>query len=217
MKKFILKPVLTLAFLMLFVAKSNAQMTPCTTPPDPPCVPACMEVTVDNQLPCDLDFYWGYGGCTYISGAKKILASNAGCTPQNCSTDPSTCGTGTNPPCCCSNDPVTCGTPGNLPCCTPTSTATLPNNTCVMYGPCAKCPGDNSVCECPNKIFIATATTPQFYPWGDFPTILANGNSTYIILNPQNFCPGCTGAGIRIIVTIPTGSTNKVNMRFECF
>lgn len=212
MKKLILKSVLTLALVTLFGLKSNAQMTPCSPPQDPPCSPACMEVSVENQLPCDLDFYWGYGGCTYIIGAKKILANNAGCTPQNCSSNPVTCGTGTNPPCCCSSDPFTCGTPGNLPCCTATSPQIA--NACRMYGPCAKCPGDNSVCECPNRIFISNASQTQFFPWGDFQTLMINGNSTYVIPNPQVFCPGCTVGGVRIIDTI-TG-INSVNMKFEC-
>ncbi|MDP2175946.1 MAG: hypothetical protein Q8K70_08565 [Bacteroidota bacterium] len=210
MKKVILKPVLTLTFLMLIVLKINAQMTPCTTPPDPPCDPNCMEIEVVNNIPCDLDFFWGYSGCSYIIPAKKIFAGG-GCTPQNCSSGPG-CGVGTNPPCCCSNDPLTCGTPGNLPCCTPGNPTINPNNNCKMYGPCAKCP-DNPNCECPNRIFILTSSTPEFFPWGDFQTMVNNGNSTYLMYPPQNFCSGCTnGVRIEVIVT----STNTARFEFYC-
>jgi hypothetical protein len=211
MKYSILKPILIFAFLMLTMVKTKAQMTPCITPPDPPCSTNCMQIDVINNLPCDLDFFWGYNGCSQIIPAKKILANQGGCTPQNCSVAPG-CGVGTNPPCCCSNNPITCGTPGNLPCCTPGNPAIQPNNTCKMYGPCAKCP-DNPNCECPNRIFILTNATPEFFPWGDFQTLINNGNSTYQILGPQNFCPGCTN-GVQITVTV-TG-LNTAIFQFDC-
>lgn len=106
MKKLIKMSVL---FVLALTASCNikAQMIPCIPPLDPPCTPACMQIDIVNLLPCDLDFYWGYSSCGGVTGAKKILAYNAGCTPINPSPFP---------PCTMYGQCAKCGDQGTCEC-----------------------------------------------------------------------------------------------------
>ena len=151
------------------------QMTPCCAPPcpNPPSADCnvcdnicsnCMEVEVENfNMPCDLNLYWGYAGCSYIQGYSSPI---------------------------------------------PSSTTEVKN------GPCAKCPGDNTQCECPNRIFVSISATQQWWPWGDFSTVFLSGNKTFILNAPfNNLCPGCT-FGVKVEVQI--SGTNHVKLIFSC-
>lgn len=170
-----IKPLILIVFG--FIANlSFAQMQPCCSPPCPSPLPPdcaacssvctnCMVITVVNvDVPCALDLYWGYSGCTYILGYAP---------------------------------PISAGSQAiNIP------------------GPCAKCPGDGMPCECPNKLTVSISATQQWWPWGDFTTMIANGNTTYQLLNPNNtLCPGCA-RGVQVVVTI-TGA-NSATLTFSC-
>lgn len=79
-----------------------------------------------------------------------------------------------------------------------------PGGSSTKTGPCAKCPGDNSVCECPNKIYVLDNTSSAFYPWGNMTQMFSNGNSTHT--NITNICSGYTIA-IDINITGPNSAT----------
>ena len=161
--------ILLLIFTFMLVNQSSAQMTvPCS-----PCPAPCVEVDVINYTGCDLEFCWGYGGCTYPFGAKWIFANTTGCFPPN---------------------------PSPFP-------------TCRMYGPCAKCPGDLSECECPDKIFIRGPGGILWWPWGNFNTMIANGNSSYVTPPLSQPCPGCLN-GVRADIVI--GPSNLITITFTC-
>lgn len=88
-----------------------------------------------------------------------------------------------------------------------------------LIAQCAKCPGVDSndqpfPCECPNRLMVSTSATQQWWPWGDFSTMIATGNTTYQLLNPNNTLCQICGIGVKVDITI-TGP-NSATLTFSC-
>lgn len=125
MKKIILKSVLTIALVMLFSLKSNAQVIPCSSCQT--CTPCddCQDYSFVNHTDCPVSFFYWYSGCNLMRPAHLEPGFTKGVDPLNL-TEPDQAHTAEQCAKCPNSDDCACADQINI---------IFGNGTQLMYGP----------------------------------------------------------------------------------